>query len=139
MANKRAPGSGSRSVRAHDVRASVINLGDGGTIVVQQSTTQTEPLAADVRCDLADIMSALRKLETADRKKIDRALMDVEEELEKPEPSKQQVADPMKRALEYAKSASGFAAVLQVIRPKLDALVRWLGDEGRLLLGALGL
>jgi hypothetical protein len=131
--------AGARAWSHGDVQGSVINQGDGATIRFQQTRTRAETLAADVRRDLAEVTAALRRLETADRKKIDRALQDAEEEIDKPEPSKREVAAPLQRAVDYAKSASGFVDAIQVIRPKIESLARWLGDEGRALLASLGL
>ncbi len=79
------------------------------------------------------------KLESSDRRKIDNAFADAQEELNKPQPDKDEVGDALNRALKYAKKAGGFANAIAQLQPHLAKITAWLGDNWHELLSFVNL
>lgn len=123
-----------------DAIGSVIQTGDGGSAKVEY---QAVPLpAADaiqIKDELAQVAAILRGLTSDDQPKIDRALQDATEEVERESPDKREVAEPLERAIAYAKKVSTFAETLKELAPHVVRVSAWLGDAGHKLLNLIGL
>lgn len=62
--------------------------------------------------ELNALCEILAKLKTSDRRKIDNAFEDAQEELNNPQPDKNEVGKALDRAFDYAKKAEGFASAI---------------------------
>lgn len=88
-------------------------------------------------------MAALRelvsKLNLPERGKTDRAMQDAEEETNKAEPDKGEVAGALERIVKYAKAADDFDEHVSKMLPHIAALGSWLGTAGYALLKLTGI
>lgn len=135
-------GSQNRSVAfGNDVIGGVIVTGDSNTAKVnyQKTTNLPAPETINIQAELNALREIIEKLETSDRPKIDNAFEDAQEELNKPQPDKDEVGDALNRALKYAKKAEGFAGAIEKLQPRLSKITAWLGDNWHKLLGLVGL
>ncbi len=123
-----------------NVAGSVIQMGDRNVANVQfQPLSLSAPESVDIRAELDALNIILAKLETSDRRKIDRALADAQEEVNKLQPDKNEVAKALDRALDYAKKAEGFAYVVEKLKSHLIKATAWLGENRHKLLSTVGL
>ena len=95
------------------------------------------PISASVniQAELNALREILAQLETSDRRKIDNAFEDAQEELNKPQLDKNEVGKALYRALDYAKKAEGFAYMLAKLQPHITNITTWLGDNWQLDFG----
>ncbi len=119
---------------------SAIVTGDSNTVSVQyQQTALPPPESVDMATELKALREALSSLQTPDRRKIDNALDEAEDELKKPQPDKDEVGKAMERALGYAKKAEGFSGALEKITPRVEKAAAWLGENWYKILSFVGL
>ncbi|BBD65510.1 WD-40 repeat-containing protein [Nostoc commune NIES-4072] len=93
------------------------------------------PISVDIQAELNALHEILAKLETSDRRKIGNAFEDAQEELNKPQPDKNEVRKALDRAFDYAKKAEGFASMIGKLRPHITNITAWLGDNWQLDFG----
>ena len=132
---------GNRSVSiGGNVSGSVLQTGDHNTASVHyQHAALPAPEQVDMRTELTALREALAQLASPDRRKIDNALSDAEDELTKPQPDKQEVGKALERALDYAKKAEGFTRAVETFKPHIINAAAWLGENWHTLLNAVGL
>lgn len=134
------PSAGRSVFIGRDAQGNIIQTGDHGTASLHyQRAELPPPEAVDIRAVLAALRTALAGLETPDRRKIDNALGEAEEEAAKPAPDKAEIGKALDRALDYAKKAEGFVKVLDAVKPHVTAAVAWLGSQWHSILPAIGL
>jgi len=122
------------------VAGSVIQTGDRNTASVQFHQTTLPPAkSVDIRTEFKALQDVLALLETSDRRKIDNALADAEDELTKPQPDKAEVGQALERALNYAQKAEGFSGAVEKLQPRITKVVAWLGDNWYKLLSVVKL
>ena len=122
------------------VVGSVIQTGNRNTGSVKfQQASLPLPETVDIAAELVALQSALQVLETQDKRKIDNAMEDAQEELKKNEPDKNEVGQAIERALNYAQKASGFAEAVDKLRPHVEQAVGWLGKNWHKILATVGL
>ncbi|MBF2009490.1 MAG: CHAT domain-containing protein [Chlorogloeopsis fritschii C42_A2020_084] len=122
------------------VIGSAITTGDNNvTSVHYQPVSLPAPESVDMRAEINTLREILVKLESSDRRKIDNAFADVEEELNKPQPDKNEVGKALDRAFDYAKKAEGFVSLTEKLKPHLTKTVAWLGENWHNLLNIVGL
>lgn len=97
------------------------------------------PESVDMAAELKALREALATLQTPDRRKIDNALDEAEDELQKPQPDKNEVGKAVDRALDYAKKADGFTEAIAKIQPRVEKAAAWLGENWYKLLGVVNL
>ncbi|ARV62733.1 CHAT domain-containing protein [Nostocales cyanobacterium HT-58-2] len=123
-----------------NVTGSAIQTGDSNVANIQfQPVSLPAPESVDIQAELNALCEALAKLESPDRRKIENAFADAEEEVNKPKPDKDEVGKALDRALDYAKKAEGFASVVEKLKPHLTKTTAWLGENWHKLLGIVGL
>ncbi len=134
-------GSQNRSVSiGGSVTGSAIQTGDYDIANINyQQVSLPAPESVNIQAELNALREIIEKLETSDRRKIDNAFEDAQEELNKPQPDKDEVGDALNRALKYAKKAEGFAGAIEKLQPRLSKITAWLGDNWHKLLGFVGL
>ena len=93
------------------------------------------PANVNIQAELNALCEILAKLETSDRRKIDNAFEDAQEELNKPQPDKDEVGKALDRAFDYAKKAEGFASMIAKLQPHITNITAWLGDNWQLDFG----
>jgi hypothetical protein len=126
-----------------DAIGNVISTGDSSRIYRVQTTVTNTTLppsdAVNISQELAQIRTILHRIGSENAGKIGRALDDAVEEAKKPEPNKDEIGAALTRALEYAKTARGFAEELISIAPHVKNAVCWLGANWHKLLSIVGL
>lgn len=134
------PSNQDRSVSVGgSVTNGVIVTGDRNTASIQnQQTTLPQVESVDIQHELAILRDLLSNLQTADQRKIERALEDIKEELNKVEPDKDEVGQALDRALNYAQKANGFAEAVDKLRPHIEKVAAWLGKNWYKLLSIVG-
>ncbi|WP_414623219.1 CHAT domain-containing protein [Calothrix sp. CCY 0018] len=134
-------GSQNRSVSVGgSVTGSAIQTGDYDTANINyQQVSLPAPETVNIQAELNTLREIIEKLKTSDRRKIENAFEDAQEEIKKPQADKDEVGEALNRALKYAKKAEGFASVVEKIQPHLAKTTAWLGDNWHKLLGLVGL
>jgi hypothetical protein len=118
----------------------VIQTGDHNVASLQfTQTTLPPPETVDIQVEFAALREQLARLHAPDQKKIDRAVEDVQDELAKPEPDRDEIGNALARALKYAQQAEGFASVAGKLQTHVTNAVSWLGDNWHKLLPLVGL
>ena len=122
------------------VTGGAIITGDSSTANINfQQVSLPTPASVNIQAELNALREILTKLETSDRRKIDNAFEDAQEELNKPQPDKDEVGQALDRALKYAKKAEGFASALEKLQPHLTKTTAWLGENWHKLLTLVNL
>jgi uncharacterized protein (DUF2126 family) len=93
------------------------------------------PASVNIQAELNALREILAKLETSDSRKIDNAFEDTQEELNKPQPDKNEVRKALDRAFDYAKKAEGFVSMIAKLQPHITNITAWLGDNWQLDFG----
>lgn len=81
----------------------------------------TLPLAekVDIQAELKALHEILAKMNAVDNRKIDNAFSDIEDELTKSQPDKDEIGKALERALKYAEKADNFASSIEKFAPKI--------------------
>lgn len=115
-------------------------VGDQNTADIQlQSANLPKPQTVNIHQELATLKQLLTQLQSDDQRKISNALSDAEDELNKPQPDKDEVGQALGRALDYAQKAEGFASSIDKLRPHVQNAAAWLGKNWYKLLAIVGL
>ena len=118
----------------------VIQTGDQNVAKLQfTQTTLPPPESVDIQAEFTALRELLAGLQAPDQKKIERALEDVQDEIDKPEPDRDEVGDALERILKYAQKAEGFAETTTKLQSHIKGAVSWLGSNWQKLLGVVGL
>lgn len=122
------------------VTGSVIQTGDQNTASLQCQQASLPPADdVDIHIELASLKDLLATLETTDRRKIDNAIADAEDELQKPQPDKDEAGQALDRALSYAQKSQGFVESIDKLRPHVEKATACLGANWYKLLPIVGL
>ncbi|MFW9264930.1 CHAT domain-containing protein [Nostoc sp. CALU 546] len=109
---------------------SAIITGDSSTANIDfQQVSLPEPASVNIEVELNALRQILAELESSDRRKIDNAIADAGEEIDKPHPDKNEVGKALERAFHYAKKAEGFASAIAKLQPCLARITAWLGTN----------
>lgn len=123
-----------------DASGNVIQTGDNNVASLQfAQTTLPPPESVDIRSELEALREMLAQLQSADGKKIDRAIEDAQDEIAKSEPNRDEVGDALERALNYARKTERFAETAASLKDHVVNVVSWLGDNWHKLLPFVGL
>ena len=138
-ADPEKPGARSVSVGG-DAIGNVIVTGDQNVVRAKiEQVTLPPPETVDIAAEIQALREALAALDTPDARKIRNAFEDVDDELAKPEPDKDEVGQALERALGYAEKVEGFADKVESLAPKVVNAVSWLGKNWHRLLSIVGL
>ncbi len=122
------------------VTGSAIQTGDSNIANINfQQVSLPTPTSVNIEAELNALREILANLDTSDRRKIDNAFADAQEELNKPQADKNEVGKALERAFDYAKKAEGFASAIAKLQPHLTKITAWLGANWHGLLNMLGL
>jgi hypothetical protein len=135
------PSNQNRSVSiGGSVTNGMITTGDSNTTSLQiQQATLVKPETVNIQAELKDLYRVLLELQSPDSRKIERTFEDIKEELQKPDPNKDEIGHALDRAINYAKKANGFAEAIDKLRPHVEKSVAWLGENWHKLLLLVGL
>ncbi|MGK7905853.1 MAG: hypothetical protein AB4040_01290 [Synechococcus sp.] len=132
--------SHNRSVSTGNIIGSAVLTGDSNTVSVEYRQTELPPQeTVDIRAEIAAIKEILAALQTPDSRKIERAMEDVADELEKDDPDKNEVGSALERALKYATTSEELASVTEKLAGHLKGAAAWLGQNWHKLLGIVGM
>lgn len=124
----------------NNVTGGAIITGDTSTANINfQQVSLPAPANINIEAEINALREILALLETPDRRKIDNAFADAQEELNKAQPDRDEVGDGLNRALKYAKKAEGFASAIAKLQPHLTKITAWLGANWHELLNMVGL
>ena len=119
---------------------SAIQAGDYDTANVNFQQVSLPPSTIiNIQAEINALREIITRLESSNRRKIDNAFEDVQEELNKAKPDKDEVGDALNRALKYAKKAEGFASAMDKLQPHLTKTIAWLGEKWHKLLSLVNL
>jgi hypothetical protein len=123
-----------------DIVGSIVQTGDGNaTSMSFRQGSLPQPGTVDISTEIAALRRLLIQLESDDKRKIENALEDAEDELQKSEPDKDEIGQALDRALKYAKKANGFAEAIDKLRPHVEKTASWLGENWYKLLSLVKL
>lgn len=94
-----------------------------------ETSNLLKPQSINIYAEISNIQEILAEVSSNDRRKIDNAFADIEEELDKPTPDKDEVGQALERALNYAKKAEAFTTVTEQLQHHLTNTVTWLGQN----------
>lgn len=135
-----ATSSHNRSVSAENVTGSAIVTGDSNIVSAEYRQTELPPQdSVDIQAEMTAIREILAALQTPDSRKIERAMEDVADELEKDEPDKDEVGSALERALKYAQTTDELASVTKNLGEHVKNAAAWLGRSWYKLLGVVGM
>ncbi len=129
--NNHNQGTQNRSVSiGGNASGSAIQTGDDDTANINyQQVNLPAPETVDIQAEFNALREIIEKLETSDRRKIDNAFEDAQEEINKPQPDKNEIGEALNRALKYAKKAEGFPSAIAKLQPHLINITAWLGEN----------
>ena len=123
-----------------NAQGNVIQTGDQNIATLHYEHVQlASPQQVDIQATLTAFGGLLAPLVTPDRKKIDNALEEAQDESKKPNPNKDEIGKALDRALDYAKKAEGFTKVIEHLKPHVAAIASWLGSQWHHLFAVVGL
>ena len=123
-----------------NVEGAAIVVGDANTVTVNYEKIELPPAeSVDILKEVASLRDALGGLGQQNEKKIGNALADVEDELAREEPDRDEVGAAIERALGYAEKAGDLAGQVSKIAPHVKNVVAWLGESWYKLLPIVGL
>ena len=113
-----------------DAIGNVITSGDSNNITLDfAQTTLPDVEQVDIQAELTALRELLASLQGPDQKKVDRAMEDVDDELAKAEPDRDEIGDALERALKYAQKADDWADTAAKLQTHVTGAVSWLGDN----------
>lgn len=134
------PSNQNRSVSVGGSYTGSIQTGDENTATIQlQKAAQPQPESVNIQAEINALRELLLQLQPPDKRKIERAFEDVEEELLKTQPNKDEIGQALDRAVNYAQKANGFAEAIDKLRPHVEKLAAWLGSNWYKLLSLVKL
>jgi hypothetical protein len=110
-----------------------------GNIQTHVANNMPDPETVDIRKEIAALKEILAKIETPERKKLDRALEDAEEEAKKDKPDKDEIGGALERVMKYAKLSDNFAKIIGVLKPHALSASAWLGENWQKIAGMIGM
>ena len=133
------PGARSVSVGGNAI-GNVIVTGDQNVVTANiERVTLSPPETVNIAAEIQALREVLAGLDAPDAGKIRNAFSDVDDELAKDQPDRDEVGLALERALGYAKKAEGFADKVESLAPRVMKAVSWLGENWHKLLAVVGL
>ena len=130
--------SSDRSVQiGGSVTGSSVVTGDGNMVSVQfQQASLPAPETVDIQAEI----EALREIFVSlNNPTIAGAAEELAQEVAKPEPDKEIIADALETGLKRIKKLADFGDAIDRLRPHVEATAGWLGKHGYKLLPLVGL
>ena len=137
MTTPDTPG-GNRSVQiGGSVTGSAVVTGDSNTVSVQfQQASLPAPETVDIQAEI----EALKEIFTSlNNPTITGAAEELAQEVAKPEPDKEIMADALETGLKRIRKLADFGDAIDRLRPHVEATAGWLGQHGHKLLTLVGL
>ena len=137
MTTPDTPG-GNRSVQiGGSVTGSAVVTGDSNTVSVQfQQASLPAPETVDIQAEI----EALKEIFTSlNNPTITGAAEELAQEVAKPEPDKEIMADALETGLKRIRKLADFGDAIDRLRPHVEATAGWLGQHGHKLLPLVGL
>ncbi len=123
-----------------NVHGSILISGNQNTASLQYQSVELPPArSVDMAAELSALRQILSLVPSPDQNKIMNALGEAEAEATRQLPERDEVGRALDRALEYAKRAEGFAAIVEKLKPHVSRAVAWLGSGWHKILPAVGL
>lgn len=107
-----------------DIKDSVIQIGDNNTVTINSKVNEPEILA-----ELNSLRDIISLLSFESKNKVNRALDDITDELQNPEPDKDEIGEALERVLKYIEKTDAFIDEATKIYKPIKNIVSWLGDS----------
>ena len=132
------PPGDNRSVQiGGSVTGSAVVTGDGNTVSVQfQQASLPERETVDIQAEIEALKEIFASLNNPT---ITGAAEELAQEVAKPEPDKEIMADALETGLKRIKKLADFGDAIDKLRPHVEATAGWLGQHGHKLLPLVGL
>jgi hypothetical protein len=137
MTTPDTPGD-NRSVQiGGSVTGSPVVTGDSNTVSVQfQQASLPAPETVDIQAEIEALKEIFASLNNPT---ITGAAEELAQEVAKPEPDKEIIADALETGLKRIKKLADFGDAIDRLRPHVEATAGWLGQHGHKLLPLVGL
>ncbi|MEA5449320.1 hypothetical protein VB780_12125 [Leptolyngbya sp. CCNP1308] len=137
MTTPDTPGD-NRSVQiGGSVTGSAVVTGDSNTVSVQfQQASLPAPETVDIQAEIEALKDIFASLNNPT---ITGAAEEMAQEVAKPEPDKEIIADALETGLKRIQKLADFGDVIDKLRPHIEATAGWLGMHGHKLLPLVGL
>jgi hypothetical protein len=137
MTTPDTPGN-NRSVQiGGSVTGSAVVTGDSNTVSVQfQQASLPAPETVDIQAEIEALKEIFASLNNPT---ITGAAEELAQEVAKPEPDKEIIADALETGLKRIKKLADFGDAIDKLRPHVEATAGWLGQHGHKLLPLVGL
>jgi len=119
--------SGGNRIYGNVHQSAVVSGSHNKVSVGANSSTDGSADLIELRKELQKLGEVLRNLHSPDSPKITNAVGDADTELQKPNPSKDEVGEALERAIKYAKKADEFGKSAASLKPYVQTIVTWLG------------
>ena len=133
------PGARSVSIGGNVSGAVIVTGGHNVVKAKIELVTLPPPETVDIAAEIEALREALTGLDAPDARKIRNAFEDVDDELAKDQPDKDEIGQALERALGYAAKVEGFAGKVESLAPRVMRAVSWLGENWHKLLAVVGL
>ena len=137
MTTPDTPGD-NRSVQiGGSVTGSAVVTGDSNTVSVHfQQASLPAPETVDIQAEIEALQEIFASLNNPT---ITGAAEELAQEVAKPEPDKEIIADALQTGLKRIKKLADFGDAIDELRPHVEATAGWLGTHGHKLLPLVGL
>ena len=137
MTTPDTPGD-NRSVQiGGSVTGSAVVTGDSNTVSVHfQQASLPAPETVDIQAEIEALQEIFASLNNPT---ITGAAEELAQEVAKPEPDKEIIADALETGLKRIKKLADFGDAIDELRPHVEATAGWLGTHGHKLLPLVGL
>ncbi len=131
--------SGSTSVG--NMTGSAFTVGNNNKISVNyQKASLPEPETVNIQAELQTIKALLSELNQDENNVfIDAATQTIDDEAKKLSPDKDVVSDALEIGINYANKLDNFGGAIEKLKPRVEAVAGWLGENGHKLLPLVGL
>jgi DNA-binding transcriptional regulator GbsR (MarR family) len=124
--------------------SNIMFAGDNNTTVVGNNNVtdirnkMPAPETVDIKKELAALRELLAGLQSPEQKKINNAIEEAQDEIQKPEPQKDEVGKAIERAMSYAQHAGTFKTLIETLKPHVLSVSAWLGENWHSLTRVIG-
>jgi hypothetical protein len=137
MTTPEPPGANLSVQIGGSVTGSAVVTGDSNTVSVQfQQAALPAPETVDIQAEIEALKEIFASLNNPT---ITGAAEELAQEVAKPQPDKEIIADALETGLKRIKKLADFGDAIDKLRPHVEATAGWLGKHGYKLLPLVGL
>jgi len=107
-------------------------FGSNNIVSLDKNNSRSELSRQQLLTAINALEEILKNLDSPHKRKIESAIDDMKEELNKPEPDKDEIVSSLKRAMGYIRSIDNFAEIEESIKPHIKVISDWINQKDRL-------